>query len=353
MEQRQFSQAVEQIVRTERAERLVPGDLSRRFGIPVKNVERMLDRMVTDGTLELDSDDDGNLFYFMPGVGAGGVFNPQPAGASPAPAPTGAGGPPPNSWPAGGYAQPPYGAPTQAQPPTQAGWPPGYSQAGPNTGYGTPPGAYPQQPPAYGAPSGYPPQQQAPPGYPQQQPGYPQQQPPPGYPPAYPPPAGNANWTAQRGPAPGYPPQGYAAPPQGYGQPPQAPAGYQQPAYPGQAPPAQYGQPFRPGPPPGSYQQPQYGPGYGPPQPYGQNAMVPVGPATGEIRSPATAAVLSTLFPGAGQLYNGQVGKGLAFFMATMVGVALPPLFVIPYVWSIVDSHNTSRRINSYGMLPP
>ena len=36
--------------------------------------------------------------------------------------------------------------------------------------------------------------------------------------------------------------------------------------------------------------------------------------------SPGVAAVLSLVIPGAGQLYKGQVGKGIGFFVATVVG---------------------------------
>ncbi len=346
MEQRQFAQAVEQVVRNERTERLVPGDLSRRFGIPVKNVERMLDRMVTEGNLELDSDDDGNLFYFMPGVGAGGVFNPQVPSAQTA-SPTGPAGPPENAWAAGGYPQqPPHaapGAPGPAyRPPAHY---PTHGPTGPAPGGGYPTGG----PGPYGPPPGYQgqPTQQ---GYGQQsyrpQPGpYPQGPPPTYVPPSYgqpgqPPAYGPAN--TYRAGAPGYPPPGYA--PQGG-----PPAG----AYPGQTAQGQPGygqQPWTQN----GYNQPQHGaPGYnGAPGYYGHNALVPAN-QTNELRSPSTAALLSTFFPGAGQLYNGQVGKGMAFFMATVVSLVFGPLFVIPYVWSIVDSYNTSRRINAYGMLPP
>jgi TM2 domain-containing membrane protein YozV len=184
----------------------------------------------------------------------------------------------------------------------------------------------PGQTPAYGPNTGYRgPQQPGPPA------GYPQQ----GAPPTYGP-----GQRTQGPPHAGYGQQGYAQP--GYAQPGYNPASAGQPGYAQQA----YGQP--------GYSQQGYGqqPGYGQQGYYGQNALVPTN-QTNELRSPSTAALLSTFFPGAGQLYNGQVGKGMAFFMATIVGLVLGPLAVIPYVWSIVDSYNTSRRINAYGMLPP
>lgn len=317
MEQRQFEQAVDHIARVERVQRLLPGELSRRFGLPVKEVERMLDRMVTNGSLELDSDDDGNLFYFVPGVGTGGVFNPSVGAAPPAPAtaqPTGASGPATQ----GGYAPPGYGA----QPP--GGWPTG-GQAPPQ---------------GQGWPSGYP---QAP--YPTQG-GY--------VPPAYGPPRGPAPgpnpWGQQtRGPWQGQQQGGYVPPPSPYG----VPAG-QPGTYGGYAPPGTVGGWAQP---PGTA---PYGPGYGyaPPGhvPYGHNALVPAGDpyAMGHQRSPSAAALLSLFFPGAGQLYNGQVTKGLGFFIATLLMAGtLTPVFLIPYIWSILDAHATSRHINAHGMLPP
>jgi hypothetical protein len=42
-----------------------------------------------------------------------------------------------------------------------------------------------------------------------------------------------------------------------------------------------------------------------------------------EQKSSGTAAVLSTLCPGLGQVYNGQVGKGTAFFFIAIVGLVL------------------------------
>jgi TM2 domain-containing membrane protein YozV len=317
MEQRQFEQAVDHIARVERVQRLLPGDLSRRFGLPIKEVERMLDRMVTNGSLELDSDDDGNLFYFVPGVGTGGVFNPGAAAAAP---PVGSGQATGQPGPATqmGYGPPGYGA----QPP--GGWPPG-GQAPP--------------PPGQGWPSGYP--QAWPP-----QGGY--------VPPAYGPPRGPAPgpnpWGQQtRGPWPGQQQGGYVPPPSPYGPPTGQPGTYGGYAAPGTA---------------GGWAQPSgappYGSGYGyaPPGqvPYGHNALVPAGDpyAAGHQRSPSAAALLSLFFPGAGQLYNGQVTKGLGFFIATLLMAGtLTPAFLIPYIWSILDAHATSRHINAHGMLPP
>ena len=324
MEQRQFEQAVDHIARVERVQRLLPGDLSRRFGLPVKEVERMLDRMVTNGSLELDSDDDGNLYYFVPGVGAGGVFNAGAGAVAPpaAPgAPTGGAAPStPAGYPPPGYGAPPpvYGAPPGAgwpaggqAPPAGQAWPGGYAQA-----------PYPTQggyvPPAYGPPRG-------------------------------PAPGPNAWGQQTRGPWQGQQPGAYVPPPSPYGTPTGQPG-----MYGGYAPPGAVG---------GWAQQPgsaPYGAGYAyaPPgqTPYGHNALVPAGDpyAMGHQRSPSAAALLSLFFPGAGQLYNGQITKGFGFFIATLLMAGtLTPFFLIPYIWSILDAHATSRHLNAHGMLPP
>ncbi len=65
------------------------------------------------------------------------------------------------------------------------------------------------------------------------------------------------------------------------------------------------------------------------------------------------AAVLSFLFTGLGQIYNGQIGKGLAFivpgivFAVTilfLVGLILYPVF---WIYNIYDAYNTAKKINA------
>jgi TM2 domain-containing membrane protein YozV len=65
------------------------------------------------------------------------------------------------------------------------------------------------------------------------------------------------------------------------------------------------------------------------------------------------ATLLSFFLPGAGQLYNGQVGKGLAFLLVTLF-VNLPLMFVgvgfltglITWIWGMMDAHSSAERIN-------
>ena len=299
MEQAEFEQAVLRMAHNGGVERLTPSAVAYQVKVSVKDAERMLDKMVTNAQLELDSDDDGNLFYFVPGLGTPGVFTSGTAAANPIDKPE----PPP---PLPGSS--PYGQYAQGNPPP------------PQSGYGQPYGQ-PQPPPPFGA-------------NPQAQPGY------------------------------GQPYPGQQPPQQLYGQPPPPGQPYgQQPQYGHQ----QYGQPYgqnAPPPPPYAGQAystpPQYGQpvnSYGQPYTYGQNAMVPHHPRG--PKSPAASALLSAMIPGAGQLYNGQVGKGLGFFFFSLMMAANPAtaaVVFVPWLWGIVDAYSTTRRENAkqhYGLLNP
>jgi TM2 domain-containing membrane protein YozV len=96
--------------------------------------------------------------------------------------------------------------------------------------------------------------------------------------------------------------------------------------------------------PPVMYPAPYMMPGY-PPVPYVRR------------KDPGVAVLCSFFFPGAGQLYNGQVGKGLAFIVATIVNFFL--LFVgigfltglATWIWGMIDAHGSAERINR-GELP-
>lgn len=55
-------------------------------------------------------------------------------------------------------------------------------------------------------------------------------------------------------------------------------------------------------------------------------------------RNPTLAAVLSTIVPGGGQVYNGQLGKGLIILFTFWL--------IIPWIYGIVDAFLTARKIN-------
>ena len=64
------------------------------------------------------------------------------------------------------------------------------------------------------------------------------------------------------------------------------------------------------------------------------------------------AAVLSFLIPGLGQIYNGEVGKGIVIFIIQVINGFLMTVFIgfvtwpIVWIWSIYDAYTTAERIN-------
>jgi len=118
-----------------------------------------------------------------------------------------------------------------------------------------------------------------------------------------------------------------------------------------------YAQPQQP------YPQPQYPPQHYP-QPINvviQNQINPypmAAPAYAmtpytKRKDAGVATLLSFFLPGAGQLYNGQVGKGLAFLLISFF-VNFPLMFVgvgfftalITWIWAMVDAHGSAEKIN-------
>jgi len=65
------------------------------------------------------------------------------------------------------------------------------------------------------------------------------------------------------------------------------------------------------------------------------------------------ATLLSFFLPGAGQLYNGQIGKGLAFLLVSIF-VNFPLMFIgigfvtalATWIWAMVDAHSSAEKIN-------
>lgn len=92
-------------------------------------------------------------------------------------------------------------------------------------------------------------------------------------------------------------------------------------------------------PPPNAWGQPQ------PQQVFIINNVHPA-PVYQERKSPAGAALLSVLLTGCGQLYNGQVGKGLLMLGACIFLWSFMLGWVIS-IWSIVDAYSTAKKMNS------
>jgi TM2 domain-containing membrane protein YozV len=91
-----------------------------------------------------------------------------------------------------------------------------------------------------------------------------------------------------------------------------------------------------------------------PPQAPPPSALPPAAPYVRLPKSPGLAAFLS-LFPGLGQVYNGQIARAFAFFFAwvgsiylTANGHEFPFAFVIPfvYLYNMIDAWKGANAAN-------
>jgi len=71
------------------------------------------------------------------------------------------------------------------------------------------------------------------------------------------------------------------------------------------------------------------------------------------MKNPGVAAVLSFFITGLGQIYNGQIAKGVLFIiiqainvllMYVLIGFITTPIF---WIWGMVDAYRTAERINA------
>ncbi len=76
-------------------------------------------------------------------------------------------------------------------------------------------------------------------------------------------------------------------------------------------------------------------------------------PISTEKKSSGIAAIASFFIPGLGQIYNGEIGKGILFIIFSFIffilifigiGLILLPLF---WVYNIYDAYKTAERINA------
>jgi TM2 domain-containing membrane protein YozV len=84
------------------------------------------------------------------------------------------------------------------------------------------------------------------------------------------------------------------------------------------------------------------------------NPVPPVNPgmAGTKQKSPGVAAVLSFVFPGLGQVCNGDTGRGILFLIGTLIGsllLVIPGLII--WVYQIYDAYKTAQRMNA-GEIP-
>jgi TM2 domain-containing membrane protein YozV len=83
-------------------------------------------------------------------------------------------------------------------------------------------------------------------------------------------------------------------------------------------------------------------------------------------RNPGLAAVLSFFYMGLGQIYNGQIGKGVAFIvmytfswilMILLIGIITTPIL---WIYGMYDAYKSAEKINfdiarqaTYSQRPP
>ncbi|EMA44480.1 zinc ribbon domain-containing protein [Halococcus saccharolyticus] len=81
-------------------------------------------------------------------------------------------------------------------------------------------------------------------------------------------------------------------------------------------------------------------------------------PSTGQEKSPGLAALASAVWTGAGQIYNGEVGKGIALmvlmFFSALATLVLIGLITTPLIWgySIYDAYRTAEQTNQKSTRP-
>lgn len=63
-------------------------------------------------------------------------------------------------------------------------------------------------------------------------------------------------------------------------------------------------------------------------------------------KSPVVALILSILFVGLGQLYNGQIGKGFLMFFGSLLLWAIMLGWVI-WIWSIIDAYSVAKTMSN------
>ncbi|MBT2686014.1 hypothetical protein [Bacillus sp. ISL-37] len=70
------------------------------------------------------------------------------------------------------------------------------------------------------------------------------------------------------------------------------------------------------------------------------------------MKSTGLATVLSFFWTGVGQIYNGQIGKGLGMIALQVLNVLLMFVIIgfitypIVWIWGMIDANKTANRLN-------
>jgi len=71
------------------------------------------------------------------------------------------------------------------------------------------------------------------------------------------------------------------------------------------------------------------------------------------LKNPGIAAVLSFFWTGVGQIYNGQIMKGLLLILVQLINSALMFIligfitFPLVWIWGIYDAYSVANRMNN------
>lgn len=69
-------------------------------------------------------------------------------------------------------------------------------------------------------------------------------------------------------------------------------------------------------------------------------------------KNPSISVVLSFLITGLGQIYNGQIGKGVIFIILWAISVLLMFVVIgfvttpILWIWGMIDAYKSAQKIN-------
>lgn len=70
------------------------------------------------------------------------------------------------------------------------------------------------------------------------------------------------------------------------------------------------------------------------------------------LKNPGIAAILSFFWTGVGQIYNGQIVKGIILILVQLVNSALMFVLIgfitypIVWIWGMYDAYKTAERMN-------
>lgn len=79
-----------------------------------------------------------------------------------------------------------------------------------------------------------------------------------------------------------------------------------------------------------------------------QNYNMPDTTQPQTIRNQWIALIISLFFPGLGQVYVGQLQRGLIFLAATMIiSIILGALALVPLLWGMYDAYSIAKKVNN------